>query len=182
MADQEFLASFGVQIDESGLNRLQKALKDNRTLADDLASSFDKARAAVESFFTDLSEISMDGIASGTGSEDRTGMNLSCPAMKDALDDYVNNRMEIGETLNIPSLYGLLYQSAGAYASTFAVTDLSASGPGGVEHEVLVPAWNEKYVLMSTDDVTYLSSPEYTMPVIRYPGGKDGYGKETAQE
>ena len=25
MADQEFLASFGVQIDESGLNRLQKA-------------------------------------------------------------------------------------------------------------------------------------------------------------
>ena len=77
MADQEFLASFGVQIDESGLNRLQKALKDNRTLADDLASSFDKARAAVESFFADLSEVSMDGIASGTGSEDRTGMNLS---------------------------------------------------------------------------------------------------------
>ena len=37
MADQEFLASFGVQIDESGLNRLQKALKDNRTLADWLA-------------------------------------------------------------------------------------------------------------------------------------------------
>ena len=77
MADQEFLASFGVQIDESGLNRLQKALKDNRTLADDLASSFDKARAAVKSFFADLSEVSMDGIASGTGSEDRTGMNLS---------------------------------------------------------------------------------------------------------
>ena len=36
MADQEFLASFGVQIDESGLNRLQQALRDNRTLADDL--------------------------------------------------------------------------------------------------------------------------------------------------
>lgn len=79
--------------------------------------------------------------------------SIVCPAMKNALDDYVNNRMEIGETLNIPSLYGLLYQSAGAYANTFAVTDLSASGPGGVEHEVLVPAWNEKYVLMSTDDV-----------------------------
>ena len=75
MADQEFLASFGVQIDESGLNRLQQALKDNRTLADDLASSFDKARAAVESFFAGLSEISMDGISSG--SEDASGMNLS---------------------------------------------------------------------------------------------------------
>ena len=80
MADQEFLASFGVQIDESGLNRLQKALKDNRTLADDLASSFDKARAAVESFFADLSEVSMDGIASGSGSEDRTKFLRSLPA------------------------------------------------------------------------------------------------------
>ena len=39
MADQEFLASFGVDIDESGLDRLQKALKENRTLAEQLASA-----------------------------------------------------------------------------------------------------------------------------------------------
>ncbi len=77
MAEQEFLASFGVQIDESGLNRLQQALKDNRTLADDLASAFDRARAAVESFFANLSEISMEGISSASGSEDQSGMTLS---------------------------------------------------------------------------------------------------------
>ena len=35
MADREFPASFDVQTDESGLNRLRQALKDNRTTADD---------------------------------------------------------------------------------------------------------------------------------------------------
>ena len=34
MADQQFLVSFGVDIDESGVSRLQKILAENRTLAD----------------------------------------------------------------------------------------------------------------------------------------------------
>ena len=55
MADQEFLASFGVEIDESGLDRLQKALVQNRTLAEELASAFDTARNAVGEFFRQLS-------------------------------------------------------------------------------------------------------------------------------
>ena len=55
MADQEFLASFGVEIDESGLDKLQKALKQNRTLAEQLASAFDSARNAVSEFFKQLS-------------------------------------------------------------------------------------------------------------------------------
>ena len=55
MADQEFLASFGVEIDESGLDRLQKALKENRSLAEQLASAFDSARSAVSEFFKQLS-------------------------------------------------------------------------------------------------------------------------------
>ena len=36
MADQQFLASFGVDIDESGVSHLQKILAENRTLADSL--------------------------------------------------------------------------------------------------------------------------------------------------
>ena len=55
MADQEFLASFGVEIDESGLDKLQKALTQNRTLAEELASAFDSARIAVSEFFKQLS-------------------------------------------------------------------------------------------------------------------------------
>ena len=62
MPDQEFLASFGVQIDESGLNRLQQALEKNRALAEDLAAAFDRARQAVQSFFSDLSELSLPNL------------------------------------------------------------------------------------------------------------------------
>ena len=62
MAEQEFLASFGVEIDESGVEQLQKALEKNRELAEALASAFDKARASVQAFFHDLSEISYSGI------------------------------------------------------------------------------------------------------------------------
>ena len=62
MADQEFLASFGVEIDESGVKRLQAVLEENRTLAEELASSFDNARASVQAFFRDLDEISLPGI------------------------------------------------------------------------------------------------------------------------
>ena len=38
MPEQEFLASFGVEIDESGVERLQEALSRNRELAEELAS------------------------------------------------------------------------------------------------------------------------------------------------
>ena len=47
MADQQFLASFGVDIDESGVSRLQKILTENRTLADSLSASFDVASFSV---------------------------------------------------------------------------------------------------------------------------------------
>ena len=47
MADQQFLASFGVEIDESGVSRLQKILTENRTMADSLSASFDVASFSV---------------------------------------------------------------------------------------------------------------------------------------
>ena len=47
MADQQFLASFGVDIDESGVSRLQKILAENRTLAESLSASFDAASFSV---------------------------------------------------------------------------------------------------------------------------------------
>ena len=50
MADQQFLASFGVDIDESGVSRLQKILAENRTLAESLSSAFDTASESVKAF------------------------------------------------------------------------------------------------------------------------------------
>ena len=56
MADQQFLASFGVDIDESGVSRLQKILTENRTLADSLSASFDAASESVKAFRESVSE------------------------------------------------------------------------------------------------------------------------------
>ena len=44
-----------MEIDESGLDKLQKVLTQNRTLAEELASAFDSARIAVDEFFRHLS-------------------------------------------------------------------------------------------------------------------------------
>ena len=65
--------------------------------------------------------------------------------MAHAVYEYVTTQVHIGDPINIPGLYGMLYQAAGSYASTFAITDLSVSGPFGTAREKLVPQWNEKY-------------------------------------
>lgn len=57
MADQEFLVSFGVDINESGVARLQAALEKNRQLADQLASAFDRAKEAVQGFFKEFAQM-----------------------------------------------------------------------------------------------------------------------------
>ena len=40
MATQEFLASYGVQIDEAGVTKLEKVLESNRDLANEVAAAF----------------------------------------------------------------------------------------------------------------------------------------------
>ena len=47
MAMQEFVASFAADIDESSVNRLQNLLKENKTLAEGLASAFSAAKTAL---------------------------------------------------------------------------------------------------------------------------------------
>ena len=79
-------------------------------------------------------------------------------AMRDALMDAVNNGLHIGDALNVPQLYGVLYQAAGNLASTFAITDLSCSGEHGVTREKLIPAWNEIYTIYAATDVTLVVS------------------------
>ena len=75
-------------------------------------------------------------------------------AMKSALMTFVNQTLEIGEAITVPQLYGMLYQAAGSYASTFAITDLSVTGTHGIEREKLVPAWNAKFTLPAMSMIT----------------------------
>ena len=50
VADQEFLASFAVEIDEAGVARLQKILADNKALADNVSAAFQAAAKAMKEF------------------------------------------------------------------------------------------------------------------------------------
>lgn len=53
---QEFLASFAVDIDEGGANRLQSILARNRELADGVAGAFDAARTSMLAFIQSATE------------------------------------------------------------------------------------------------------------------------------
>ena len=66
MADQEFLASFGVDIDEGGVARLQQILSENRTLAQSLADSFNAASESIRAFKEEIST-DLPSLFSGTG-------------------------------------------------------------------------------------------------------------------
>ena len=73
--------------------------------------------------------------------------------MAAALLQYVNGELHIGDSINVPGLYGMLYQAAGNFASTFAITDLFASGTFGSSREKIVPAWNQKFWMDSAAEV-----------------------------
>ena len=66
MADQEFLASFGVDIDEGGATRLQQILSENRTLARTLSDSFNAASESIKAFKEEIST-DLPSLFSGTG-------------------------------------------------------------------------------------------------------------------
>ena len=66
MADQEFLASFGVDVDESGVSRLQQILTENKTLAERLGASFDAASESVKAFKEQVST-DLPSLFSGNG-------------------------------------------------------------------------------------------------------------------
>ena len=66
MADQEFLASFGVDIDESGVSRLQQILTENQTLAKSLSDSFNAASESVKAFREQVAQ-DLPSLFSGSG-------------------------------------------------------------------------------------------------------------------
>ena len=67
-----------MQIDESGVSRLQQILEQNRTLAEELAAAFERARNAVISFFRELSESSFSGAELNVArvTEEQQGLTL----------------------------------------------------------------------------------------------------------
>ena len=66
MADQEFLASFAVEIDEGGVSKLQTILTENAAMAEELAAAFDAASASIQGMVATLSA-EMPGLFGGEG-------------------------------------------------------------------------------------------------------------------
>ena len=62
MAMQEFLASYAVEVDESGAKRLQEVLESNREMAQTLAGAFEAARGALSSLSSELGSFDPQGL------------------------------------------------------------------------------------------------------------------------
>ena len=182
MADQEFLASFGVEIDETGLLRLQEALTKNRVLADDLAAAFNRAQEAMTSFFESMTEISMPTLDFGSGGiagEASHGLNIPF-----SLDMTKANRelnaffKEAGKNLKLTAdASGVVSAGRSAlnslrslYSSTTLsvranVQTSSASGGGINLNTMLKAATGGRFTRPQQVEIAEDGDPEYVIPV-----------------
>ena len=182
MADQEFLASFGVEIDETGLLRLQEALTKNRALADDLAAAFNRAQEAMTGFFASMSEITMPSLDFGSGNlKGENQFGLSIPF---SLDMTKANRelnaffKEAGRNLKLTAdASGIVSAGQGALnrlRSMFASTTLSVkanvqtatASAGGINfNTMLKAATGGRFTKPQQVEIAEDGDPEYVIPV-----------------
>ena len=181
MADQEFLASFGVEIDETGLLRLQEALTKNRALADDLAGAFNRAQEAMTSFFDSMAEITMQTLDFGSGGiAGEAASGLSIPF---SLDMTKANRelnaffKEAGKNLKLTAdASGIVSAGQGALnrlRSLFSSTTLSvrtnvqtSTSAGGINlNTMLKAATGGRFTRPQQVEIAEDGDPEYVIPV-----------------
>ncbi len=181
MADQEFLASFGVEIDETGVLRLQKALTKNRALADDLAAAFNRAQEAMTSFFDSMTEITMPTLDFGSGGiAGEAASGLSIPF---SLDMTKANRelnaffKEAGKNLKLTAdASGIVSAGQGALnrlRSLFSSTTLSvranvqtSTSAGGINlNTMLKAATGGRFTRPQQVEIAEDGDPEYVIPV-----------------
>ena len=181
MADQEFLASFGVEIDETGLLRLQEALTKNRALADDLAAAFNRAQEAMTSFFDSMTEISMPTLDIGSGGiAGEAASGLSIPF---SLDMTKANRelnaffKEAGKNLKLTAdASGIVSAGQGALnrlRSLYSSTTLSvranvqtSTSAGSINlNTMLKAATGGRFTRPQQVEIAEDGDPEYVIPV-----------------
>ncbi len=181
MADQEFLASFGVEIDETGLLRLQEALTKNRALADELAEAFGRAQEAMTSFFDSMTEMSMPGLGFGFGEiTGEAAFGLSIPFSLDMTRAHRELNAffhEAGKNLKLSAdASGVV--SAGRTAlnslrSLYASTTLpirtqvqTSSASGGITlNTMLKAATGGRFTRPQQVEIAEDGDPEYVIPV-----------------
>ena len=182
MSDQEFLASFGVEIDETGLLRLQEALTKNRVLADDLAAAFNRAQEAMTSFFESMTTITMPTLDFGSGGiAGEAASGLSIPF---SLDMTKANRelnaffKEAGKNLKLTAdASGVVSAGRSAlnslrslYSSTTlsvrANVQTSSTSGGGINlNTMLKAATGGRFTRPQQVEIAEDGDPEYVIPV-----------------
>ena len=186
MADQEFLASFGVEIDETGLNRLQEALSENRALADEVASAFAEAKAAVEAFFQEISTSSVSGEASVTegGSGLSVALSLDTTAATKALNAFKSEATKpLKLTADASSVVSAGQSALSSLKSLYSSSSLSlnvrvnqttadntggTSGTSGVVSGIcslLKAATGGRFTSPTQAEIAEDGDPEYVIPV-----------------
>ncbi len=182
MADQEFLASFGVEIDETGLLRLQEALTKNRALADDLAAAFNRAQEAMTSFFDSMAEMSMPTLDFGSGGiagEAASGLGIPF-----SLDMTKANRelnaffKDAGKNLKltadasgvVSAGWSALNSLRSLYSSTTlsvrANVQTSSTSGGGINlNTMLKAATGGRFTRPQQVEIAEDGDPEYVIPV-----------------
>lgn len=118
MAEQEFLASYGVDIDEAGVTRLQSILSSNKDLANDVAAGFKAATNAVKEYqsvamFGNKNGGDSDGSSSETGRDSGGGgRDLTALKRKRSAEDPmagIGTPEERFKNVAQMSLSGMLY-------------------------------------------------------------------------
>ena len=181
-ADQEFLASFGVEIDETGLLRLQEALTKNRALADDLAAAFGLAQEAMKSFFDSMAELSMPTLdfgAGGIAGEAASGLSIPFSLDKTKANQELKAFFkEAGKNLKLTAdASGIVSAGQGALnrlRTLFASTTLSVKANvqtstafvGGINlNTMLKAATGGRFTRPQQVEIAEDGDPEYVIPV-----------------
>lgn len=129
MADENYVVSYGVNIDEAGADRLQKILSENDTLASSLAGSLASAATAIEEFRKKFS-----GTLSAPGGSDLGGLTnggidgginlfLNTTEAEKDLDAFIRSASQpIMLTANASGITSAAYSALENVRSMFAET------------------------------------------------------------
>ena len=177
MASQEFLASFAVDIDESGVSRLNEILTQNREKAESLAGAFESASSSIQSFLEELGMVPGFS-ASGIVTEGMSGMSgltlgLDTSAAESDLEAFIAKaKVPITLSANASGIVSAARSAYGSVRSIFSApviinAKVNASGEGPVDagEPVLQMSAGGRFTKPTDVQVAEDGEAEYIIPV-----------------
>ena len=177
MADQEFLASFAVEIDEAGVSRLQSILTENRELADSLAAAFNAASEAVRSFAEELGILPNFSAGYGITTEGMAGLGGLAVGLdlSQAFSDYERFtelvKQPVSLKANASGITSAARSAMGSIRNIFAEpVDIKIRADGGGEESagtgpVLKMSTGGRFTRPTDVQVAEDGNAEYIIPV-----------------